>query len=341
VNYIKLAVATGVVSSFLWYVPHYLQQNLSGNKPTVPYNEYTKKSNRDSVFDNELKALYEKTKDEPENIENLKLLANAIAKKLNSAPASSQSLAFELIDTFQKILKISPDDTETLLSMGNISYNYQIFDKAAHYFEKYLEQVKMDHQTRATYASCLSFLGKFDEAEKELIYVISKEPTNFLARANLAINFAIAGDKEAAKKAVDEALPYAPNSDAKVKFKEFLSKLEKDASGETQKTDNVSENLVAPENKKLTIDDYIKSNPIAGPKFIRSHSNGDVLELHFINFPMKQMPPFAKEKFFNGIKEALLNEKQINGDQKSPYKTIKFLDHASGDIMDTLSLNSE
>lgn len=77
----------------------------------------------------------------------------------------------------------------------------------------------------------------------------------------------------------------------------------------------------------------VKSNPVAGPKFVRYEDvSGGTLKLFFAEFPMKQMPPFAKEKFFGGLKAAALSSGAKN------LKTIVFIDHATGAQMEVLTV---
>jgi hypothetical protein len=76
----------------------------------------------------------------------------------------------------------------------------------------------------------------------------------------------------------------------------------------------------------------VKNNPIAGPKFVGHEEIKDELRLTFKDFPMSQMPPFAKEKFFGSLKKAA-EEANI-----SQVKSISFIDLASGKVMDQMAL---
>jgi hypothetical protein len=59
--------------------------------------------------------------------------------------------------------------------------------------------------------------------------------------------------------------------------------------------------------------------------------NGTLLLL-FRNFPMQAMPPFAKEKFFSGLKKAAADTK-LEG-----VTTLTFIDADSGAEMESVSL---
>jgi hypothetical protein len=76
----------------------------------------------------------------------------------------------------------------------------------------------------------------------------------------------------------------------------------------------------------------IKANPIAGPKFVGHEEVKDDLRLTFKDFPMSQMPPFAKEKFFGSLRKAA-QEANL-----SHVKTLSFIDLTSGKVMEQISL---
>jgi hypothetical protein len=77
----------------------------------------------------------------------------------------------------------------------------------------------------------------------------------------------------------------------------------------------------------------IQNNPIAGQKFVRFEDKDPaVLRLYFKDFPMQAMPPFAKEKFYSGIR-AKVKEAQV-----PTLKEIQFLDADSGLEMDKLAI---
>jgi hypothetical protein len=77
----------------------------------------------------------------------------------------------------------------------------------------------------------------------------------------------------------------------------------------------------------------VKNNPVAGDKFSAHEGPKDgVLTLKFRNFPMAQMPPFAKNKFFDRLKEGL----RVNG--VSGLKALEFVDAESGAVLERLSL---
>ena len=77
----------------------------------------------------------------------------------------------------------------------------------------------------------------------------------------------------------------------------------------------------------------LKANPVAGPKFVNFEDapQGE-LKLFFKDFPMSQMPPFAKEKFFGSLRQA------AEAAKLSAVKSITFVDLGSGATMDQITL---
>jgi tetratricopeptide (TPR) repeat protein len=331
-NQIKIIIGIAVAATFI-SVPLYLQNNLSGEKPVVPYDTYVRDQNRAANFTSRLSELSKLAEASPNNPKIWKEFANELAQKVYAPEAqSNQGLVIELIDALRHILDLEPNDPETLLSMANINYNFQVFDKAAEYFGAYLKVSKDDTTARATYGSALSFLGQFDEAEKELVYAISQDPKLFLARANLAISFALAGNKVKAKEAQQEALPFAQDNSTKEKFVVFIDEI-LNPKPNTAKVVEAGPLPQRPTDPALTgLDSDIRSNPVAGPKYVYSRLDGEILILNFANFPMSAMPPFAKDKFVNSIRESISNNKL------SQIKEIKFIDHATNETLYEIKL---
>src|SRR5262249_24096708 len=126
-----------------------------------------------------------------------------------------------------------------------------------------------------------------------------------------------------------EAVKLAPSDDARERFEEFLKRLETKAQqgaqpGESAPPDTMDAKAGANSaagDAAQHIVEALQSNPIGGPKFVRAENSKDGLLVYMQDFPMSQMPPFAKQKFLGGLKSAV-------GDDES-VKTIIFMDNAS------------
>ena len=218
-----------------------------------------------------------------------------------------------------------PEDAEVLKQLADISFDQQVFTKATGVYERYLALQPADNAARTRYASALTFTQTFSEAETELKKVLTVEPQNFQAQAYLSITYSQMGATQAALDSGKRALEIAPSDEARARFKEFLDRVETDqGSAPSDSPKEPHEKLIA----------FVRDNPIAGPKFAGANYAADgTLTLQFSAFPMDKMPPFAKEKFLNGIKD-FAEENAVKDVQR-----IKFADKASGAIMEEMQLN--
>lgn len=325
--FLPLSIAAfSLVFGLQWYV-HWKRGDL---RPTAQFQE-TKQvdvANAHSgmasavapVSDLELDRLRAELDKSPEDLSKLRAAAARIQEILQESQSTPPALALEAVDILGAILKQVPDDKEALLMIADVSFDQKAFSKAIGFYERFLKLEPQSSAARARYGSALTFVGRLDESIRELKAIIEKEPTNFPATAYLSITYAQQGDNQKALEVGKQALLIAPNEDAKARFMSFISSLEKP---EQQVPRGVTANPVA---------GYVMRNPIAGPKFVgvEEREDGSIVELYFRDFPMSAMPPFAKEKFFAGIKEAASGTK---------IKTVTFVDKVSGEKLAETKVN--
>ena len=183
-------------------------------------------SDRSYQDENIIKLQDAVSKDE-NNLEGYRALSQALWGKLSDDAPPSQALALDILDSLSHVLRLAPDDDQALIMMANLSFNQKIFDKSADFYKRYLVINPEDSEARASYASSLTFLGKFDEAIKELDSVIAKKPDYFQAIAYKAIAFAQMGKPAEAVALGQKALALSPNEEAKARFAGFLDSLAK------------------------------------------------------------------------------------------------------------------
>lgn len=282
----------------------------------------------------EIKSLRAAMEADPENIEKMRMFAAALGDFLRESPQSSPRLALDAVDVLSRILQKVPDDAEALVMMADVSFDQIAFTKAQDFYQRYLKLKPADHGARARFASTLTFLGKFEESITELDSIIQKDPKNFPAMAYLAITYAQKGDVTRAKEVAASALDVAPSQEAKARFSSFVASL--DAESQSPKAENergISSNSTVP-GPEAEIVLAVKNNPIAGQKFVKSEVKGgtEVL-LYFRDFPMQAMPPFAKEKFFNGLKQ------KADSARRSGIRKISFVDSSTGTEMESVTLS--
>lgn len=296
--------------------------------------------------DAELASLRADAEKNPQDLVKLRALAAGFAERLRSNPSASPQLSFDAIDLLSRILKAVPDDAESLVMMADVSFDQRAFTKALEFYERYLKIEPEDAGARARYASTLTFLGRYDDSVKELDGILVKDPKNFPAMAYLAITYAQQGKIDRAKELGNNALAIAPSEDAKARFSAFVTSLNgagKDDGAAAGSALPASNNLPKeksprglPAANPLGLDviiNAIKNNPIAGRKYSRfDNSDPAVLKLYFKDFPMQAMPPFAKDKFFGGVRE------KAKLAAVTTLKQIVFLDADTGMEMDKIEL---
>jgi|GEM_PF-785559 len=295
------------------------QASLAGKPPTVSYDQASaaKHSEADVALreDPTLVPLRAAVAANPNDPKALHALAAALLDRANSSNAPSQALVFEMIETLSQILGTDPKDKVALVTMADISFNQQVFSKAAEYFNRYLELAPDDHAARSRYGSTLTFLGRYPEAISQLEMVLNKEPKNFGASAYLSITYAQQGERAKALSAGEQALALAPNAEAKERFQAFLDSIQEKlpeaalqpppqqpTSDAANTRGNIPSSGADPTAIVDSVVGYIQGNTIAGPKFVKHQFSSGKLTLVFKDFPMEGMPPFVREKFLNSIK---------------------------------------
>lgn len=288
--------------------------------------------------DPEIVSLRQAAEKSPDQKDGWKTLAAALSARVENAPAGTSGPVLELIDALQQILRIDGKDTDALLGMANASFENRVMDKAAGFYARYLELKPDDMNARARYGSVLSLSGQFEKAQAELAKVLAAEPKNFPAQAYLAISYAQQGQKAKAEEAGARALAIAPSDEARAEFGEFMKRVsEQPATGTESAAPQAASAPAKPapagaDAQAERAASYVSENPVAGPKYQRYERAGDTVRVFLKDFPMRQMPPFAKQKFLGGIKA------RAQAEQLSEIAKIEFRDAADGSVLETLDL---
>ena len=164
-----------------------------------------------------------------------------------------------------------------------------------------------DHAVRVRYGAVLTLAGEVDRAVSELETVLAVRPTDFGALVNLSIAHAERGDVAKSEQIGKQALAHAPDQAARERFRQFLESRESTADVEQAEGEPDSSELITADLSGVAAQIVLKvqGNAVAGPKFVGAHQNGERLELVFDNFPMEQMPPFARDKFLTPLQAEL------------------------------------
>jgi hypothetical protein len=281
----------------------------------------------------EIAAMRREVEQSPQDTTKLKVFAGMLGDALRSNPNASPQMVFEAIDIFGRILQNEPNDPAALVMMADVSFDQKAFTKALDFYERYLTVEPDDLGARSRYASTLTFLGRYDDSVAQLGTVLKSDPKNFPAMAYLAITYAQKGDIPKAKAIGNDALNMAPSDDARARFSSFVSSLDTAASGSTdQGAAPSAADTIEPKGIAGFIQ-TVSSNPVAGPKFAGyEQPSTETLRLKFKNFPMAQMPPFAKQKFFTGLQDAIVKHDLTQVEQ------IEFVDATSGALLERLNV---
>lgn len=281
----------------------------------------------------QLAAMRREVEQAPEDLNKLKVFAGMLGDTLRSNPNASPQLVFEAIDVFGRILQREPNDPGALVMMADVSFDQKAFTKALDFYERYLTVEPQDLGARSRYASTLTFLGRYDDSVAELGKVLKSDPQNFPAMAYLAITYAQKGEVSKAKAIGNDALKMAPSEDARARFSSFVSSLDENAVSSSAQPAVPASAKEQASNGVAGFIQTVSSNPVAGPKFAGYEQSGpSTIRLKFTNFPMAQMPPFAKQKFFTGLKEALVQN------NLSEVEQLEFVDGTSGAVMERLKV---
>ncbi len=276
------------------------QEKLIGTQPTQEFSPevggegHAGKGHADQQFnykDPDIERLKEATKLRPDDKTTWVNLVKTILDKIHKGIVSRDQGSLEAISALQEILRIDKDDPQALMLMADVSFDQQVFPKAKEYYERYLAINSTDDAARTRYASTLTFMGEASRAVEILKEVSSRAPENFKINAFLALAYGQLGDKENVKLQGEKALSLAPDEESKKRLTAFLKRFEGPKVTNARGT-----------NSDGSLETYFRNHQIVGPKLVKVTEEAGVMMVYLDNFPMSAMPPFAKEKFENGIR---------------------------------------
>lgn len=240
-----------------------------------------------------------------------------------------QALVLEAVEQLSRILALNPLEPDAILSLADISFNQQIFSKAAELYQRFLALRPNDLEVRTRYGSALMFQGEFDRSIEQQNQVLKTDPKNFQATAYLAIATGQKGDIASARKIAERAIAVAPNEEAKTKLQAFIASLDKRPAASmmtpSEQNPRPETGAVVPnastQRSSSAFEQALLNNPVAGRKVEAITIKGSVATARMNNFPMAAMPPYAKDKFYSSLVDAA---------GQSGVKTVVFVDAASG-----------
>lgn len=232
-------------------------------------------------------------------------------------------LLMEAVSQYQTLLQRDGKDAEALLGLAHLCFEAGILDKAIDLFPKYLALHPEDQRARVEFALAYLQIGDLEKAQHEVDTVLSANPKLFQAQVTRALVLKLQGKAEESQRAVEAAKAAAPTDDDRKRIDEFLAHMAQQTAGGGEggegeggsaaesaghaptgvAASGISPSEISP---GAAVVDYFKNHPIIGQK-IRGiqwpDANTAVIALE--NFPVEQMPPFAREKFLANAKQAL------------------------------------
>lgn len=303
----------------LWY----FQPKIIGTRPEKNFDPNAH-ATQFQYNDPDLERLRTAARSNPESKQHWMALAKGLVQKSQEGIISREEALRDTLEAVSKALELDPEDSETVYLAAEVNFEAQRFGAAKGLYERYLAFHPEDTEVMTRYASALTFAGEPERAVQILDQALQADPHSFQARAILAISYAELGEAERALEVGEDALALAPTDEARARFQQFLAQL--DGSAAVQPTARE----LNPEAIELA--QFIKENPVAGPKITDFQVEGESLSIITRDFPMGAMPPFAKEKFFSGIRE-FAKERGLESIQ-----TVRFIEEGEPEPQAVLDL---
>lgn len=250
------------------------------------------------------------------------------------------------IDAFGHVLKLDADNLQALRGIGDIDYDTNKYDEAIAAYEHYLKKKPDDPEVRTDLGTMYLYTGNADQALVQYQRALKIKPDMFQAYYNMGVAFAQQNKPADAQAALKKAYDLAPDDNAKGQVKELMAKIAGGGigpvgSGNQGSNATASQASAAAVTQPATtfqgdLEQIVRELPVAGPKVGSFQwSSKSKAKLLMDNFPMDQMPPFAKQKFITDLKSGIDSAKK---DYKvSGPVEVQIIDTQSGRVMETVT----
>lgn len=245
------------------------------------------------------------------------------------------------MEAYGHALKIDPDNLDALRGVGNVNFDRHNYDQAIAAYEHYLTRKPDDPEVRTDLGTMYLYTGNADQAEVQYRRAIATKPNFFEGYFNLGIAYGQQNNDPEAKAAFEKALQFAPDKEARARVKQMIAKLEGAAAGgalgQTASTSEAGAGAATAKGDTFrdSMEQLIRSVPFAGPKVksIQWPSSYKAIVL-MDNFPMAQMPPFAKQKFIGDLTSGIDSAKAAH-EVTAPVE-LDIADAVTGQVMETV-----
>ena len=247
-----------------------------------------------------------------------------------------QSYYAKASEAYGHVLKIDPDNLEALRGIGDVDYDAEKYDQAIAAYEHYLKKKPDDPEVITDLGTMYLYTGNADQAVVQYHKALKLKPDMFQAYFNLGIAYAQQDKPADAQAALKRADELAPDDNARNQVKEVIAKITGRVGQPASGGGAESAPAAVASTFQGQIEQVVRGLPIAGPK-VGSVEWPDKTTARVMmnNFPMDQMPPFAKDKFMTDLKSGIDSAKKdykVNGTVK-----VDLVDSASGRVMETVT----
>jgi Tfp pilus assembly protein PilF len=250
-------------------------------------------------------------KKDPKNID--AHLARAVAYVETAYASSDGKKLMEAVKSYKDALDLDSKNPQALLGLASLCLEAGIIDKALEYYPLYLEIKPEDLRARADYSLALARGDKAEQAHVVLDKLLEENPSFFPAQMTKAFVYQIEGRLDESAKQAESAKQYVSDEQTIGRIDGFINSLSKDdgsrksASKEASRVASseppAAESALA-DGERSSLEGYFRKHEIVGPKITRVlWPAGRKMRLDLDNFPVDKMPPFAKAKFVNSLKE--------------------------------------
>jgi tetratricopeptide (TPR) repeat protein len=251
----------------------------------------------------------------------------------------------EAIKTYEDVLRRDPKDVDALRALGDISADGDQAEKAMEYYTRFLALKPDDPYVLTLVGNLQLSARKGAEAVKSYEAALRVDPMLFQAQVGLGFGYAASGEPAKALEALQRARGLATDAATRKQVDDILARIGAPAaaaaapSGLAPAPAGAGGGAVPAAGDggyRPGVETIFRTHPIVGSKLDRiDWSDDQKLQVVVREFPMEQMPPFARDKFFDRIKTGLRENKAKHGITGSV--TVELVDSASGKVMDSVS----
>jgi tetratricopeptide (TPR) repeat protein len=255
--------------------------------------------------------------------------------------------------SFRHLLERDPQNPEALRGVANVNYDLGNYRDALPYFEKYVALRPQDHGAQTDLATVRLHLGEVEPAIAAYRQIIVANPSFVQAHYNLGVALHQTGDDAGALVAFRRAHDVATDARVRSRVEEVIANLEGTRAAPMPPAAVPGAPVVAqPAQPSAThaptvvartgspfqqaIEAFFRTHEIVGPKVRSVDWTGATAGRVIVSdFPMAAMPPFARAKFTERIREAVGKAKTSHG--VGDAVEIAIVDAASGAVMETVT----